>query len=87
MEIYGAAPAIRNLYEHGVRQFAARIEKQVVPPAAGIGEQPDRKLVAVALVGATSSLGMHWYLGGYREPAAVMAENCFAIFATSARFD
>jgi AcrR family transcriptional regulator len=81
IEIYGAAPAISNLYERGVRPFAARIEKLVVPKDAGYGRL-DGKLVAVALVGATSALAMHWRLGGYKEPVSVMTDNCFAIFAT-----
>jgi AcrR family transcriptional regulator len=80
IEIYGAAPAIRNLYEVGVRQFTSRIETFVAVPEATTSAQLDRNLVAVALVGAASSLSMHWYLGNYKEPMAVMAENCFAIF-------
>jgi AcrR family transcriptional regulator len=82
IEIYGAAPAISNLYERGVRQFAARIEKLVVTPDAGYGRL-NGKLVAVALVGATSALAMHWRLGGYKEPVSVMTDNCFAIFAAA----
>ena len=85
IEIYGAAPAISNLYEHGVRQFAARIENLVVTQDAEVGKQLDSKLAAVALVGATSSLGMHWRLGGYKEPVSMMTDNCFAIFAAVLR--
>ena len=85
LEIYGAAPAISNLYEFSVRQFAARIEKLVAAPDAEFGPQLNSKLVAVALVGATSGLAMHWRLGGYKEPVSVMTDNCFAIFAAVLR--
>jgi AcrR family transcriptional regulator len=85
LEIYGAAPAISNLYQHGVRQFAARIEKLTAAPNAEFGRQFDSKLAAVALVGATSALAMHWRLGGYKEPVSVMTDNCFAIFAAVLR--
>ncbi len=81
LEIYGAAPAVSNLYEYSVRQFAARIEKLVAAPDAEFGPQLNSKLVAVALVGATSGLAMHWRLGGYKEPVSVITDNCFAIFA------
>ena len=74
-------PAISNLYEYSVRQFATRIEKLVAAPDAEFGPQLNSKLVAVALVGATSGLAMHWRLGGYKEPVSVMTDNCFAIFA------
>jgi hypothetical protein len=80
IEIYGAASAVNNLYELGVRQFAAQIEK-VVASNALIAKPLDGKLVAIALVGATSALAMNWYLSGYKQPVSVMAENCFAIFA------
>jgi AcrR family transcriptional regulator len=80
LEIYGAAPAVNNLYELGVRQFAAQIEK-IVASNALIAKPLDGKLVAIALVGATSALAMNWYLSGYKQPVSVMAENCFAIFA------
>jgi AcrR family transcriptional regulator len=80
IEIYGAAPAVSNLYELGVRQFAAQIERFVTSKAR-IAKPLDGKLVAIALVGATSALAMNWYLSGYKQPASVMAENCFAIFA------
>ncbi len=85
LEIYGAAPAISNLYEFSVRQFAARIEKLVAAPDAEFGQRLNSKLVAVALVGATSGLAMHWRLGGYKEPVSVMTDNCFAIFASVLR--
>jgi AcrR family transcriptional regulator len=85
LEIYGAAPAISDLYKYGVRQFAARIEKLVAAPQAEFRHQLNSKLVAVALVGATSALAMHWRLGGYKEPVSVMADNCFAIFAAVLR--
>jgi AcrR family transcriptional regulator len=80
IEIYGAVPAVGNLYELGVRQFAAQIEK-VVASNALITKPLNGKLVAIALVGATSALAMNWYLSGYKQPVSVMAENCFAIFA------
>ena len=83
IEIYGAAPAISNLYERGVRQFAAQIEELVVIPDAEAGDQTDPRLIAVALVGATSSLAMHWYLTGYKQPMSAMITNCFAIFAAA----
>jgi AcrR family transcriptional regulator len=85
IEIYGAAPAISNLYEHGVRPFAARIEKLVAAPDAEFGQQLNSKLVAVALLGATSALAMHWRVGGYKEPVSVMTDSCFAIFAAVLR--
>jgi AcrR family transcriptional regulator len=85
LEIYGAAPAISNLYEYSVRQFAARIEKLIAAPNAEFGQQLNSKLVAVALVGATSGLAMHWRLGGYKESVSVMTDNCFAIFAAVLR--
>jgi AcrR family transcriptional regulator len=85
LEIYGAAPAIGNLYEYGVRQFAARIEKLVAGSDAESRQQLNSKLVAVALVGATSALAMHWRLGGYKEPVSVVTDNCFAIFAAVLR--
>lgn len=85
LEIYGAAPAISNLYEFSVRQLAARIEKLVAVPDAEFGQRLNSKLVAVALVGATSGLAMHWRLGGYKEPVSVMTDNCFAIFASVLR--
>jgi AcrR family transcriptional regulator len=80
IEIYGAAPAVTDLYELGVGQFAAQIEK-VVASNALIAKPVDGKLVAIALVGATSALAMNWYLSGYKQPVSVMAENCFAIFS------
>ena len=83
IEVYGAAPAITNLYDRGVRQFAARIERHLAPSEA-IDNNLDRNLIATALVGATSSLAMHWYFGGYREPVSVMTDNCFAIFCNLA---
>jgi AcrR family transcriptional regulator len=79
LEIYGAAPAVNNLYELGVRQFAAQIERIVASSA--LTKPLDGNLVAIALVGATSALAMNWYLSGYKQPVSVMAENCFAIFA------
>jgi AcrR family transcriptional regulator len=85
LEIYGAAPSISNLYEHGVRQFAARIEKLIGAQDSEFGQQLNSNLLAVALVGATSALGMHWRLGGYKEPVSVMTDNCFAIFAAVLR--
>jgi AcrR family transcriptional regulator len=85
LEIYGAAPAIKNLYEYSVRQFAARIEKLIATPDAELGQRLNSKLVAVALVGAASGLAMHWRLGGYKEPVSVMTDNCFAIFAAVLR--
>jgi AcrR family transcriptional regulator len=85
LEIYGAAPAISNVYEYGVRHFAARIEKLVAAPDAEFSPPLNSKLVAVALVGATSALAMHWRLGGYKEPVSVMTDNCFAIFAAVLR--
>ena len=80
VEIYGAAPAVNNLYERGVRKFAAQIEKFITSSAL-IAKPLDSKLVAIALVGATSALALNWYLSGYKQPVSVMAENCFAIFA------
>jgi AcrR family transcriptional regulator len=80
IEIYGAAPAITHLYERGVRQFAARLEK-LIAPDAGIGYAFDRGLVAVALVGATSALALHWRLGGYKVSVTVLTDHCFGIFA------
>jgi AcrR family transcriptional regulator len=80
VEIYGAAPAVDNLYELGVRQFAAQIE-QFITSSALIAKPLDSKLIAIALVGGTSALAMNWYLSGYKQPVSVMAENCFAIFS------
>jgi AcrR family transcriptional regulator len=85
LEIYGAAPAINNLYEYSVRQFAERIEKLIAAPDAEFGQRLNSKLVAVALVGAASGLAMHWRLGGYKEPVSVITDNCFTIFAAVLR--
>jgi AcrR family transcriptional regulator len=80
IEIYGAAPAVSNLYKLGVRQFAAQIERFVTSNAL-IAKPLDGKLIAIALIGATSALATNWYLSGYKQSASVMADNCFAIFA------
>lgn len=82
IEVYGTQHDMVRLYRRGVQDFAELI-RGIIESQYKIGPNSrlDAGLLATALVGATTQLGVRWYLSGFQQSEADMVENSLAIIA------
>lgn len=82
IEVYSTQPDMLLLYKRGVQDFAD-IVRVIIEQQFDLPEDSplDPSLLSTALVGATTQLGVRWYLSGFEQPEAVMVENALVVVA------
>ena len=85
IEVFSTQQDIVRLYRRGVQDFAELI-RGVIESQFDIAKQDilDAGLLATALVGATTQLGVRWYLSGYEASEEKMVENSLVILTAVA---
>ncbi len=83
LEVLGISPAVDQVYNEQVRQFAV-LMMDLSKRAAALKHLPEKdlELTAIALVGAISQSAQVWMLEGYRTPRSqIVAANTRLIAA------
>lgn len=81
VEILGVSPAVDALYRSATEEFAGIVRGISEPLVKDLPRANyDLGMVAYGLVGTLVHMAMHWHLGRYRQPLAVVTGSAMAIF-------